>query len=61
MISVTAEPYFPPMGYLTILPMAPASLYKVAGNTGDIYLEGVLYQPRPTGVLIRVSRPETSG
>lgn len=56
MTSATAEPYFPPMGYLTIKPMSPAILRPVGGSTTvGAYKEGILYigACQPPDLLVR--------
>ena len=52
-MSNTAEPYFPPTGYLIVKPTSPVSLYVAEGETVGGYIEGVVYSPTPKGVLIR--------
>lgn len=51
--TVTAKPYFPPVGYLIIEPISPVSLYVVDGGTVAGYLEGITYWPIPRGVIVR--------
>lgn len=53
--TVTAEPYFPPMGYLSIKPMSPAILRAAGNSTVGTWLEGVVYigAYKPPSLLIR--------
>ena len=57
--SVTAKPYFRPMGYLVIKPVSPASLLAVGPGTTGGYIEGMGYLPAPTGVLVREEKQTT--
>jgi len=57
--SVTAEPYFPPMGYLLIRLVSPASLVTLEPVTARGYMEGVTYLPVPRGMLVRETVEET--
>ncbi len=59
-MSNTAEPYFPPMGYLVVKPISPVSLRAAREGTIKGYIEGVVYSPAPSGVLIREQEQVTA-